>query len=330
MMKQKSIIKQKGFTLLELLVVITLLAILAVGGLVAYDGVTDNAEASAAAYNAGTLDRAVRQYRAVTSAYPDQWDNLANPDNGIAVGSADASGAASTDNDQFLPEATRQVFGSFNLAATTSGFQAAFLDIVEDVWGMEELQSVAVAYDGTVAPGKFHNEGTGFSIETEWGDIGTGGLVAAGEIAHISILPSTNGASATTACTVGGQNASTSFNGDGPSLAKAERQNAINDALGIERCHFVVALGFGGDAASSTSRASVQIPAAPTYTSQDVNPAQNYGRYIGLFHVARTDSGATQTTITEADFFPRPKLIGFVDTEGKPVDVNIAASREPS
>lgn len=327
MFKHKNIMKQKGFTLLELLVVITLLAILAVGGLVAYDGVTDNAEASAAAYNAGTLDRAVRQYRAVTNAYPDQWDNLATPNTGLAVGST-ASGSTSDENDQFLPLRTRQIFGSLNLNGTPGTFQSAFLDIVEDVWGMEEIQHVEVPFDGTVAPGKFHNEGTGLAVETEYGDLGAGAIgtsLAPGQYAHISVLATSNSAAE---CVVGGQTLQP-FEPTGLNvLQRAQNQNAMNDALGLTRCHFVVALGFGGDAASSTSRAAVQIPAAPTYTSNDVNPAVNYGRYIGLFHVARTASG--DTAITEADFFPRPKLIGFVDTVGNPVDVNIAATREPT
>ena len=47
--------KQKGFTLLELLVVITLLAILSVGALVAYDGLTEKAQASATSNNTARL-----------------------------------------------------------------------------------------------------------------------------------------------------------------------------------------------------------------------------------------------------------------------------------
>jgi prepilin-type N-terminal cleavage/methylation domain-containing protein len=304
MFKQKNIMSQKGFTLLELLVVITLLAILAVGGLVAYDGVADNAEASAAAFNAGTVDRAVRQYRAVTNAYPDQWDNLAAFNSAAPAGGPD-----------FLAPETQAVFGSFDIGATTPAFQSAFYAVVADVWGMEEIQHVVSAFTGEVAPGKMHNEGSGGAIETNF---------AAGEFSHISILPTADDG---VACNVGGQPASTTFSGETAGQAMSFRQNAINDALGIGRCHFVIALGFGGDAASSTSRASVQIPAAPTYTSNNINPAENYGRYIGLFHVARTGGSGD---ITEANIFPRPKLIGFVDTEGNPVDVNIAASRDPS
>jgi len=70
--------KQQGFTLLELLVVITLLAVLAVGALVAYDDVGDKAEASAAANSAVGTDTALRQFKAVTNVYPNQWDNASS------------------------------------------------------------------------------------------------------------------------------------------------------------------------------------------------------------------------------------------------------------
>ena len=68
--------KEKGFTLLELLVVITLIAILATGALIAYEDVGESAEAASAGNAAATIDRAIRTYRAVENVYPNQWDNL--------------------------------------------------------------------------------------------------------------------------------------------------------------------------------------------------------------------------------------------------------------
>ncbi|MDO9051125.1 MAG: type II secretion system protein [Methylotenera sp.] len=302
--------KQKGFTLLELLVVITLLAVLAVGALVAYDGIGENAESTATAFNTASLDRAVRNYRAVEQAYPDQWDNLAQPTSGEAAG-----GNAS----DFIAPETKDVFGSWQVGTASSAVQNAFFNVVANVWGMEELQHVN-SVTTTVAPGKMHNEGSNIAgaLETDF---------AAGEFDYISIVPSVNGANVGAGCQVGGPSVSATFAGTTTGLALAQRLNAMNDAMGIERCHLVIALGFGGDAASSTSRSSASIVAAPTFGGGGVlNPAVNYTRYVGLFHVARTSSGASNVTIDETNFFPRPKLIGFVDTLGNPIDVNIAAA----
>ena len=61
---------QQGFTLLELLVVITLLALLATAGLVAYEGIGESAADTAAANNIKSADSAIRTFRAVENVYP--------------------------------------------------------------------------------------------------------------------------------------------------------------------------------------------------------------------------------------------------------------------
>jgi prepilin-type N-terminal cleavage/methylation domain-containing protein len=314
--------KQKGFTLLELLVVITLLAVLAVGALVAYDGIGENAEATATAFNTASLDRAVRNYRAVEKAYPDQWDNLAHP----TATNQPAGGVASS----FIAPRTRDVFGGWKVNAADSAVKVAFSNVIENVWGMEEIQHVTTVGAG-VAPGKMHNEGSNpGALET---DFIASGVTGNFDFDYVSIVPTVNGDAPATGCTVGSQTVSRTFAIEagtvgatsGDNLAK--RLNAMSDAMGVNRCHLVVALGFGGDAAASTSRSSASIVAAPTFGGGSVlNPAENYTRYVGLFHVARTSSGASFVTISDTDFFARPKLIGFVDTLGNPIDVNIAAA----
>jgi prepilin-type N-terminal cleavage/methylation domain-containing protein len=197
--------KQKGFTLLELLVVITLLAVLSVGALVAYEGVGDNAQATAAANNTVTADGAIRNYRAVTGNYPDQWDNLSAPATGLTFDgltevAADAAEVAGTP--LVVARATRDTFGDFNIAAST--LSAAFAVPFEGV-GVGTLQEVATVV-GTVSPNLQHNEGANLGNGTTTGSIETDIDAAA----HVSIVPVYGNAAV---CTAGGQTISTPYNG---------------------------------------------------------------------------------------------------------------------
>ncbi len=138
--------KQAGFTLLELLVVITLLAILSVGALVAYEGVGDNAQATAAANNTASADRAIRNFRAVTQNYPTQWDSLVT-----------TTGATPA----FLAATTQAAFA--NLALPLTAAPGDFRDVLDDRLegvGIDELQArVIAAATPNVEPNLQHNEG---------------------------------------------------------------------------------------------------------------------------------------------------------------------------
>ena len=68
--------KQSGFTLLELIIVVAILAIIAGALLVAYDGLEKKAQQSQAAFNIGAVDRAVRTYKVLKQEFPSRLDNL--------------------------------------------------------------------------------------------------------------------------------------------------------------------------------------------------------------------------------------------------------------
>ncbi len=339
--------KEKGFTLLELLVVITLLAILATGALVAFDGAGEKAQASKAANTVAVLDQGVRAYRAVSQAYPNQWDNLADPVN--------ANAPLMSTGTTPINEDLQTILGSFDIAAALStnlGFDLE--DYFEDNFGMDELQHVfgnGIGSNGVVEPNRLHNEGTNppdasgnGAVETEYGDFGAGDL-ANGVPQYISILGSValeddedlsgaaNGnAGQPMSCTVGGQDISNTWAG-GVGGADPLVINSINDALSTERCNLVLALGFGGDAAQSTVNSAAGVIQAPTYSSAEVNPAENYGRYVGLFLLASGEKGAaadgdTVQNLVASNFLPRPRLLGFIDTEGNTLDANVAAATQ--
>ncbi len=293
--------KQKGFTLLELLVVITLLAVLSVGALVAYEGVGDNAQATAAANNTVTADGAIRNYRAVTGNYPDQWDNLSAPAAATPFDGAAGTTTAAT---------TRAAFGDFNIGASalSGSISAAFESV-----GVGALQEVANITAG-VQPNLLHNEGAngvGNSLEK---DIDS--------VLHVSIVPAGAG------CTVGTQSIANNYANTAPTLAVASAAiNKINDHLEGGICHLVVALGFGHDAAHSTLNSSVALSAAPTYSSKNINPATNYARYIGLFWLGSDNPATPDNDLDDAgELNATARLIAVLTPEGKTLDESLASA----
>lgn len=283
--------KQKGFTLLELLVVITLLAVLSVGALVAYDGVGDNAQATAAANNTAGADRAIRTYRAIELKYPSQFDNLVAKDGTTP---------------DFLATSTQEAFAKVTLPGAFASAVGARLEAV----GIDDLQTrLAAAATADVDPNLQHNEGAAGAAVTEEPVVG---------LTNISVMP----AFTTAVCTIGAA-AITKLDGNAPTAADSARLNIINDFLEDDECHFVIAVGFGHDAAHSTADSAVAISTAPTYVSKTINPATNYARYVALFHMGTEDG--TPGDVTLADLKAKPTLIAIVDTEGKVIDESIAS-----
>lgn len=281
--------KQQGFTLLELLVVITLLAVLSVGALVAYEGVGENAEATASANSNVTLDRAIRTYRSVTGAYPNQWDSLSTT-SGVSIST--------------LPVAASAIFGNLTVPAAS---EAAIIAALEEV-GIDELQFMGGDLPDGVAPNRAHNESVAGSNATEV-DLEVDGLT------NISIVAS-GGAAGT--CQLGTTDLNTPFNGT--AVTNNSILNALNDSLEDDECHLVVALGFGSDAAASTTDSSVAISQAPTYTrAGSVNPSTQYARFVGLFHVGETNDAGTAVTIRDT-----ARLIAVITPDGRVIDDALA------
>lgn len=306
---------QKGFTLLELLVVITLLAILSVGALVAYEGIGDTAQATAAANNTSGADRAIRNFRAVTQSYPDQWDNLVTTA-GVLPAFANA------DMGTFLAALPITV-----PAADGNGMDR-LVRALRNV-GIDELQTRTILAATTgVEPNLQHNEG---ALGANALDVQEDQLLVenatetltddAVGTANIAILP-TFGAAACVAQTAAISPPANKLDGAAMTAADQQRMNAINDGMEDDQCNLVVALGFGHDAAHSTNGSSVAIATAPTYVSRNINPNVNYARYVALFHVAA--DADEDGTIEDAEVFERARLVAVLDTEGRVIDENIA------
>lgn len=83
----RQIRNQAGFTLLELLVVVAILAIVAGGVLVAYDGLEAKSAQGQAAHTLAAIDSGVRTFTTVRKSAPDNLDSLlAGTPGGLSVG----------------------------------------------------------------------------------------------------------------------------------------------------------------------------------------------------------------------------------------------------
>lgn len=298
--------KEKGFTLLELLVVITLIAILATGALIAYEDVGESAEAASAGNAAATIDRAIRTYRAVENVYPNQWDNL-----------LDSAGSQLTFRapimDSFLAAWTPGVSGD-------GGKGDVMIEMLEES-GIEELQVVNAGGTptGDQAPNRFHNESSGDAAEVEIED---GDLPA-----RFAVVPNDNcqaGGAATTLVDYPANAFDTTVTVSGNNL-----QNQYGDALEGDECHVLIALGFGGDAAASTTFSNVAIAQSPTYVRNtgdedtEVNPETQYSRYIGLFQ-----AGEYNFDVNEMQWNDTLRLIAIVSPDGKNIDQLVSEAQQ--
>lgn len=308
---------QEGFTLLELLVVITIIAALSVGAIVAYEGIGENAQATAASNNTLGADQAIRNFRAVTGNYPDQWDNLVQT-NGTDEGGTALTAATAGGDIGFYSDDTELFLASFTLGGGT--VQTAITAAFEEV-GIETVQSRMVD-DPTLLlePNLQHNEGAVEGAVPGSTDVAE---LDFDSISHVAVLPSFGGAACTTE---NGTYPTTVLEGTTIDGVQAAVANKINDGLEDDECALVIAMGFGHDAAHSTNGSSVAISTAPTYVSKDINPNVSYARYIALFQVGRDGDGDDVIQATEV--FTKARLIAVVDTEGHVIDENIASAAD--
>jgi prepilin-type N-terminal cleavage/methylation domain-containing protein len=335
---QKLQAKQSGFTLLELLIVITLLATLATAGLVAYEGIGENAQDTAAAQNILLAESSIRNYRAIEDAYPNQWDNLAN---------LDGTTSTTTGVQQLLAPQTQAFLGQWTIDTSAPSAVATAVVAALDEVGMDAFQTLdtATLYGNGAIPNLSWNEsavpaptaGGASELEFDYSDASAAistisydeTAVTTGNVAlSIYVSGGEDGTGADSTCTTGtgtGPSISTPMDG-GAAVTDNSALNLINDGLSGETCSLVIAVGYGKDVPGTTLDSRVAISQVPTASTENVNPANNYARYIALFQVAADDDNST---IIEADeVFSKPRLIGIIDPEGRNVDTALAGANE--
>ena len=325
---QKLQAKQKGFTLLELLVVITLLATLSTAALVAYDGAGENARDAAAATAVNTLEGSLRNYRSIVGEYPEQFDNLANAD-GVTTAGLGAM--------QLMSDATRTFFGQLTISqteaasGTASPAAAAIFESLSEA-GLEELQSVpsTITWNTGFVPNLAMNESypevvdpltAGSEIEfTDTGAMEFNGVAIGASGTALSIVPSGADGSG---CEVGFATAvSIADNFIGNTVGDNSALNLISDALDSEGCDLVVAVGIGKEVPGATLGQAVEIAQVPTVGTNNINPRDNYARAVALFQVGSdgSDGSTADGTIDASEIFETARLIAVVDPEGRTID----------
>jgi prepilin-type N-terminal cleavage/methylation domain-containing protein len=242
----------QGFTLLELLIVVGILAIVGTGGIVAYDGLSRKAEKGKATYDIGSLDSAIRTFATINKDHPNNLDSL--------VYSATGDGSDSVALD-ILPEKLQGKLGPYTLTAEA----VSALDEI----GVTDLRFV----DGTTG---YPNDGSDKpSIPNRVFDNATRGAgVSVALSAGVIVAAVENIDQA-------------DFGGSTPSDS-----SRLRDIAGLDEnlAHVVVALGIGNNSTFVKNSDSMAggLSEAPTYPS----PAKDeYSRYLALYHLGTSTDG---------------------------------------
>lgn len=291
MAKSKLRSRHSGFTLLELLVVVAILAIVGTGIIVAYDGLETKAAKGKATFDIGALDSTIRVYRSINGEFPDTYDSMLVDDDGTGA-----------DVVTRLNSLTTNISGKIGTLALTADMVDALAAA-----GVTELRYIdGGAYDNTA----FSAGGTTVSIPNRVFDNPT-----RGEGYSVTLAAGVNVAA------IESEGAGGSIDGDDGAPGDSSR---LRDIAGLDETllHAVVAVGIGN---SSNMIKSDQVFAgglseAPTYP--DVARDQ-YSRYIALFHVA-TDTDADGAFTTAGETLGTARFLGVIDSKGDWLDEEFA------
>jgi len=286
--------QRQGFTLLELVIVIAILAVIGGAALVSYDGLDQKAAKSQATFNLAAIDKGVRLSKVVTGDFPNGLDLLTVSD--TTVGDITGNTAATATAGGFFTRLTRELEGadannatsdgSLHFFATTTSIADAFAEVgITTVRGITDANDTATAFD--IANRAFDASPTGVGADVN---------VAAGLV--LPIIKSKN-------------------------LGAAD-SSLLNSITGLDAAttHLVVALGLGNNSSIVSDDINVNsanFSEAPFYS--DVASTE-YGRFILLFHVA--SDGDANDTIEAGEVFSEARFVGVLDAEGNWLDQEAA------
>lgn len=286
----KKLKNSRGFTLLELLVVVAILAIVAGGMLVAYDGLEAKAAKGVATFDIAGVDKGIRAFKVVSGAFPDKLDGLLTNN---------AAGAGTGDNPAMTAGGWYaglhpSLQGADNDLATADG-KLSFIPLTAPmvtalnnagVTKLRMIDSTLTNAVGTIPNRDFDNPPRGKGIET---------ILAAGTV--VPIVETRNFGNADIA---GGS-------------------NRLKDITGLDpdTAHLIVALGVGNNStivSDDIGANAANFSEAPFYA--DVKRNQ-YGRYLALFHLGSDGADALSVVGDSAgELFTTAKFVGVIDAKG--------------
>ena len=287
----KSLKKQGGFTLLELLVVVGLMAAVAVVAVSTYDDADASASISTDLSNMQSIDQGFRNFAGKNNGdFPEQLDSLVTTDGDAYLNLAPETKEAL----QALPTST--AIGGQILTALENNGMEEFQFIIEGNNDVDDLFKKD--------PNAQHAEASGNGLEDD-ADTATKLTIVANKL--------TAGKCTVDAIDVSAAN---TLAGAAPTAAATNVLNAINDQFESDVCNVVVALGVGGDAAANSGGA---IGATSSDAVKD--KAAHYSRYLALFHVAQDGinaaDGVGDGIITADEVFAKPRFAGVINPLGQ-------------
>ena len=287
----KSLKKQGGFTLLELLVVVGLMAAVAVVAVSTYDDADASATIATDLSNIQSIDQGIRNFAGKNNGkFPEQLDSLLTDAGNTYV---------------YLAPETQNALQKLDTKAANP-IANQIMGVIED-GGMDEFQFVLDGENTTAKlvtqdPNAVHAEASGKGLENDADTADSLTIVA-------------NKLSGTKTCTIDAFE-TTTVNTLAAKAPKLNVLNAINDQLEVDVCNVVVALGVGGDAAAN-SEGTIGATSSDAIKDRKVQ----YSRYLALFHVAQDGinnlNGVGNGVISADEVFAKPRFIGVINPLGQ-------------
>ena len=300
--------KQGGFTLLELLVVVAIMAAIAGSAVVAFQDTDARAAAAAHVQMMNELDNYTRTYQKINkTGYPDRWDSIMEAP-GVALG---GSGT------QLLAEAEIEDLATMALSEVTHPDDTAAGDVMLERLNDAGITTLRVAYDTATNAG--HDpDGDGDCDDYTALIEDKGNAVVAG---NIFLSPAANGCGGDHTITnatnvmvwIGGSERITGeelaagaddfsdVGGDGVVTAAAE---ALATNVGAP---VFMAVGYGPSGTLFDQTTEGGMSTVPIY--RHVGPT-SYNRFVGLFKIAEVEA-AGDISPTDAVY-----MAGVVDGAG--------------